>query len=334
MKIGFHNTDVVIMYAGLSSSELDALEQLFRSFDRHFDAELIVLDGSKRAHDFVEKGERLWSQDRNFAKTEGVELDITPTDTDELFNRYGEFVDRIEMNVFPRKAALDQAFYEHLDNEFCLLMHSDVVFKNADIFDDVEEMTTEIDADEFGAMGLVTSMMPLGVDKPFYGSRGDTIFKKITAAFDRITKWLIRKRHEGIGKNPWNKDKRGIRRKGLFPRLAPFFILLNRTQYVEHEMRWNPLYLDVEDWTGNSWTDWRIVGDSGASLLYQLAEHRLKVINADYENWVEHKGGTWNPQLQRINWYYIGREYEGTSQEYWRDREIPKHLLYDGPRSE
>jgi len=329
MDIHSENTDVIALYAGLSEQELTTLEKLFQSFEAHFDTSLVILDGSKQAHRRVEKGEPLWSQDRNFAKTDDANLDITPEDSDDLFERYSSTVDRIETNVFPRKAALDRAFYEHLDGKFCLFTHSDVVWQNGTFFDDVSTLTEDIESEEFGAMGLITSMLPLGVDRPFYGSRGGGVVKALTVALDKVTKWLIRKRLEGIGSNPWNRDSRGVRRKGQFPRLAPYLLLLNREAYVENGMRWNPLYLDVEDWTGESRTDWRIVGDSGASLLYQMAEHKLKIVNVDYTNWIEHEGGAWNPQLKRINWYYIGRDYEGTEQEYWRNKDIPEELLYD-----
>jgi len=333
MKVTQENTALIALYAGLSSREMSALEALINSVDKNFNSTLIVLDGSHDAHKRVQRDEPLWTQDRNFARTEDVELSVSPEDSDQLFERYSDVVERVEECVFPREAALDRTFYERIDEDFCLLMHSDVVFKNGDFFADATRLTGDLNPDEFGAMGLTTSMLPLGVDRALYGRRGDTIVKRFIAKVDRIRNWLIRKRHEGIQGQPKNYDEKGIRRKGQFPRITPYLILLNRKQYTANEMRWDPMYLDVDDYTMEPPTDWRIIGDSGASLLYQLAVNKLKLLNVDYTRWIEHEGGTWNPHLKRLNWYYIGRDYEGSEPEFWDERSIPDELQYQPPEN-
>jgi len=65
-----------------------------------------------------------------------------------------------------------------------------------------------------------------------------------------------------------------------------------------------------------------------------MAKNKLRVLNIDYTDWAEHDLGSWgsNTNLEAVNWYYLGRDQEGSERDYWKDNEIPDELLYNVPK--
>lgn len=336
MRLDSTNTDFIAFFVGLSQLELDELERLVVSFKAHFDQKLIVMDMTEASHAAVRGGEVLWQQDRAF--TYDIVPTLDPGAVDAFFEKYADVLVREESALYePRSLRTNRAVYECSDKPFCVLLDSDIEFANDRFFAEASQMLADIEAERFGVLGHFISAHEFGIDKKIYGSRRDSFYNTMMRLLHGAQKWLMEsklKKLKGVARQG-NVDDLGLRKRGMFPRLDPAFLVLNRERFVNLGMLFNILYLDVDDHKNDPPFEWRILGDEGAGIVYQLALHRLMVVNVDYERWALHKGGSWQAMSKKLcNWFYIGREMRGTHRDFWREHVMPDAYQYRVERDE
>jgi len=328
VELSKENTDFVTFYVGVAESELRELDALIQSFLDHYDHQLIVMDMSKAAIAAAGRGERLWQQPR--AYSDGLKPNCTPEQTDQLFEKYPkDRIKRVEAEFYqPRSYRTNLTIYEVLTKPFALLLDSDIEFVNDRFFTGASRMLKNMSDDEFGAMSNIISPLPFGVDKGIFGSRRTDLTSQMLRLTEKLTKWLVQRRLKA-SKHVANHDPEGVRRKGMIPRFDPAFLLINRKRMVEEKITFQIKYIDIDDYTETSRQEWRILGDEGA-ILYDFADRGMRIVNVDYERWAHHKNGSWQHiQSKNVNWYYIGRGYEGTDRAHWKKTPYPPEYVYD-----
>ena len=75
---------------------------------------------------------------------------------------------------------------------------------------------------------------------------------------------------------------------GRFPRLHPALLLVNREIFNKYNMCFQNLYLDVLDIKQKHESKHRVLGDNGASFLYQCALAGKTIVNINMEEYVIH----------------------------------------------
>ncbi len=330
MKLDKSNTDFLAFFVGLSKLELDELERLVTSFAAHFDQKLIVMDMTHASHKAVAEDGVLWQQDRAF--TYDIVPTLPPEDVDVFFEKHADLVVRQQSGRYETRChRTNRAVYECSDKPFCALLDSDIEFSNDRFFEDASRMTASINAQDFGVLGRFISAYKFGVEQRIYGSRNTQTYNTLMEWCGKLQDWLMERklqRLKGVARQG-NVDELGLRKRGMFPRLDPAFLVINRKRFTELGIMFNMLYLDVDDYTHEPPYDWRILGDEGAGIVYQLAVHKLMAINVDYGLWAKHKGGSWQAMQKKLsNWFYIGREMQGTDRTFWDTHKLPDDMIY------
>lgn len=327
MQVTPENTDFVVFYVGIAQSELDELKRMMKTFRQFYSHDITILDMSKATFAAIEKGERLWQQERAF--TEDLVPDITAEDTDAFFKDYeGQGVYRIEAEYYqPRGYRTNKAIYEYFSKPLLMMLDSDMEFKSGTFFEDASKYLENHDLETFGAMSEIIAPLPFAIDKPIYGGRRMDPFRFGLIFADKLKDFIQASRQYlrgGVG----NYDSQKERFKGSFPRLDPSFILLNREQFTKRQMTYRMIYFEVDDYTSGSYRDWRILGDEGA-IIYDLIQNNLRYVNVDFSRWVEHKMGSWQHiKKKNFNWFHIGRELEFAERSFWQENKIPEKYIY------
>jgi hypothetical protein len=331
MKLNIDNTDFVSFFVGLSHKELDELELLVKSFKKNFDHKMIVMDMAKASLELVAKGNIMWQQDR--AYTYDIEPTLTLKEVNEFFSRYKDVIIREESEFYEtRSYRTNRVMYEVATKDNILLLDSDIEFLNGEFLNGVNKLLENIEDNEFGMLGNYISAYEFGVDSKIYSSRKFNIFNILLKASDALRNFVTRNKFKlarGIVRSA-NYDSKQERQKGMFPRIDPAFLLLNRKKFTELKIKFNLLYLDVLDYSNaNKYQEWRILGDESAGLVFEMAKNQLITINVNYTNWALHKGGSWQAlKKKNANWFYLGRDLECSDREFWKKNKIPKNMIY------
>jgi len=90
------------------------------------------------------------------------------------------------------------------------------------------------------------------------------------------------------------------------PRLFTSLIAIEKNIYNENNMLSKYLWLEVLSESKNEWLSHRIMGDAGASLLYQISMAGKKIINIKYKKYIKHARSGSRPknkkELGEKNW--------------------------------
>lgn len=325
------NTDFISFFVGLSHKELEELEILVQSFERNFSHKLVVMDMTRASLELVSRKERMWQQDRAF--TYEIEPTITIEQVDSFFEKHKNCLIRIESDVYEmRSHRTNRVMYEVSNKQYVLLLDSDIEFTNGRFFEEMSDMMARSGEERIGMAGNYISAYDFGVDTKIYGSRRFNIFDSMLKFSDYLKTFanhLKFKFSRGIA-NSANFDKSGQRKKGMFPRIDPAFLLMNREEFVKHDMRFNLLYLDALNFEeGGDMVEWRVLGDESAGIVYEMAKNQIATIGVNYERWALHKGGSWQAlKKKNDNWFYIGRDLECSNREFWKSNKMPAKMVY------
>lgn len=334
MELTPRNTDFCALYVGLSEMELVELGKLVSSFREHFDHKLVVMDMSKASHEAVRKGERLWQQDLCYSYD--IEPTLSPEASEGFFLDNQDVVIRQQSSRYEMRAhRMNRAIYECLHKPFALFLDSDIWFRNGRFFSEATELLRNCPDKQFGAMAHITAAMPFRPMELIYGSRRFSFWNVLAKTLYRMHNWVLDHKFsklKGFGRLA-NHDPTGRRKKAMFPRPDPAFLLINRQAFVERNILFRLLYLNIEDLTTSRPTEYRVLGDEGAAVFFELATHKLRAVNFDYSTWACHEGGSWQAMRKKqANWFYIGGA-EGTDPDFWQDKSLPSDQIYQ-PRPE
>ena len=288
------------------------------------------MDMTRATHAEIEKGP-LWQQDR--AYTTNVKPTLFIEEVDKFFDENSDILIRDESKKYEmRSHRTNRTIYEVAQKDYLLLLDSDIEFKNNKFFKEANDMLAHTPEERFGIMGNFSKALNFGVDKSIHLSRKKDPYKKLLDYCETAYDELMKDKLDQLTGFPRqaNVDDEGIRQKGTFPRLDPAFLLINRKAFVEKEILFDITYLDIDDYSDSQqFKEWRILGDEGAGIIYQIAKNKLKAINVDYNQWAEHKCGAWQSvSKDNYNWFYLGRDYPQTDRDYWYDNEAPEELFY------
>ena len=73
------------------------------------------------------------------------------------------------------------------------------------------------------------------------------------------------------------------------PRLFFSLITISREIYIKENMFSKNLWLEIFSENRSVWESHRVMGDSGASLLYQIGMAGKKIINVRYKKYIDHQ---------------------------------------------
>lgn len=334
MKLETADVDFFVLFVGVARKELECLQDMVHSFLDHYDADLTVMDMSKATARAIADKQILWQQDRAYSYD--MVPDITPDDVDDFFNTLPGRVIRHESERYETRChRTNRLVYEVARKPYVVIVDSDTEFTSGTLIDYVNELCADIDVDRFGAMARIENAMAFNADEKTFGSRKDDPLSQAFHSVDQLQKQLHHARlssYTGYARQA-QIDELNIRQRGMFPRLEPCFLLINRENITRRRILFDMLYLDViDDIQG---CEWRILGDEGSSLLHDLARHRLKLVKCDLSKFLSHKLGSFQAiPKKNVNWFYIGRDIEGAEDDFWDRNEIPADQKYQIPDSQ
>lgn len=287
MAIGAEDFEFCTFFLGLKQKELACLEELLQSFPHYDTHKINIVDQSQAVRAELESGSvKFYYEWRNYEIEPERTLDYT--ECEQLFSQYAHVVNRI---VEPKKLfhgqAIDKVMNHYSHSPFVVIMDSDIVFTSDRYLPDMMSLCNRYSYDELAAIGMLYQKTPFRltlspeVDNSFY-----QIF--LTAQYRHIPlKYVMMTAAKHLLKRAV-KAKR-VNSLSRFPRLHPALLLINRQIFIDYEMTFRNLYLDVLDILERYETKHRIFGDNGSSFLYQCSLAGKRIISIDLEEYVSHR---------------------------------------------
>jgi len=287
------NTEVFVLYLGLQDEEYRSLQRLLQSYACLYGEEgrrFTVIDYSSAVNREIE--ELCGSSDNRVFKIHPrFKVTVPQQEVDEV--RVGYYlkemqdeyewlqVIRPEERLF-HSEGLNRIISEWAEEEFVLVLDSDVEFIKSNYFQDIEE--------EFSAQGC-SELAAIGMFKHGW-------VKERCVSQDVRSRGIIRKVWRRVSrKRAVAADVKRLDRSqwyGTFPRLHPGLLLLNRKLLLDTGVVFRLLFLSVVRTEGGVVVENKMMGDCGASIVLFAALHGLKIGEINPHKWVRHScGGSW-----------------------------------------
>ncbi len=293
MKIKPKDFEFYTFFLGLRQSELKEIKKLFESFPYFDSYKINVIDKSQAVKkQLASKEKKLYLTWRSYQID--PECDLNYDEFRQLLNEYKDRIKIIqESKPLFHGQSMDKVLKQYAKAAYVVLMDSDIVFISDKYLLDMINVCNRYDYNELAAIGTLFQNAPFHLTlRPELPSSIYGLF--LTGSNEKIN----RKSLLGIQKillklsvNHFSKRKKNVIRDkylGRFPRLHPALLTVNRKIFNTYDMCFQNLYLDVLDKKKNNESKHRILGDNGASFLYQCALAGKKIVNIDFEEYVNH----------------------------------------------
>ena len=297
MHIDISNTQFFTFFSGMSNGELLHLERLVHSFRRYNKSILYVLDQHLPLQELVRSGSRIHLTTSSYA--ENVTSDLDEARLERLFEQNADILRRIQIDKqYPHGPFIDEALYHHRDFPYAVIMDSDVVFLGDGFLDEINAIVRGMTDEDVVAAGHIVQRTPFELPSQYAGAGAKHFLH-------RFGDWLVQR--YGL----WIYH-------GQFPRFDPAFLWINGDLFTRLGMSFFNLRLNVFDTTLYGGANYKLLGDNGASVLFQAAAAGKTVINIDIRHHVRHEGRgaralgpseTTGPTFSRtiIDWAAIAR---------------------------
>ena len=270
------DTEAWVPYLGVTLREFGALQQLIESYQRHCAASgvpLVVVDQSEAVRKQLDHPETLdgapvFRIHERFARTlpsAGPSLSDIRETLDGLEAAGQIRVKRPDTRLF-HSQCINRIVEDWSGARFVLLLDSDAVFTATGLFEALGSAYPKSAWETTTAVGSLVD------------------FTEVT----RKASWGSRVMQR-LGRAESAEPERRARRWRL-PRLHPHCLLLHRELIARRQIDFQLLFLDVLEpgWDGDPQRAGRMLGDTGASLVFQTAQLGLRVGNFPMDRYAGH----------------------------------------------
>jgi hypothetical protein len=312
MEIDKKNFEFYTFFLGLKQRELEQLRKLFESFPYYDTHKINVIDKSLATKSYIESNKKkFYISWRSYIID--PENDLNYEECEELFNEYKDNVNRIvETKYLFHGESIDKVIKKFSKSAYTVIMDSDIIFTSDRYLSDMKNLCNKYSYDELAAIG---SLYQSG---PFYLTLNPEIPIQIYHMFLTSKKMDFKSLLSlGIyllkfGINHMIKKTIKIKRKdslGRFPRFHPALLLINTKIFNMYNMSFQNLYLDVLDLKHRFETKHRVIGDNGASFLYQCALAGKNVVSIDFNEYVKHEHQVSAADKKAEGWNWFNKEF-------------------------
>lgn len=294
-------------FFGLKQIELTSLRQLFQSFPNFDTHKINVLDQSQAVKKLLKSGSRKFYHTWRSYVIE-PDRDLDDTECEQLFNEYADVINRIvEPERLFHGQAIDKIMNQYASLPFVVIMDTDIVFTTDKYLPDIISLCNRYSYNELAAIGSVIQKRPFHltlspeVSPWFY-------FKFYPYQSEHIP-WrdMLKTAAVNLLKKPSKAKK--IDFLGRFPEFYTVLAVINRKIFIQNQMTFRNMYLDVLDIKEGHETKHKILGDNGASFLYQCALAGKKIITIDFNKYIIHKRGTSVSDKKAKGWSWFNEEF-------------------------
>jgi hypothetical protein len=293
MKINPKDFEFYTFFLGLKQSELKEIKKLLESFPYYDSHKLNIIDKSEAIKKQINsKEKKLYLTWRSYKIN--PESDLNYDEYSQLLVEYKDKINVIkESKPYFHGQSMDNVISKYSKAAYVVIMDSDIVFISDKYLSDMLELCNQHDYDELASIGTLFQNAPfhLTLNEEFPSSFFSLFLK---GSKDKINLKSIMGLQKSLFKLSFN---RYLKRKGMikrdkflgrFPRLHPALLIVNTKIFKTYNMCFQNLYLDVLEKKKDNLSKHRILGDNGASFLYQCSLAGKKIVNIDFEEYVLH----------------------------------------------
>ena len=314
MSIDEKDFEFYTFFTGLKQNELAHLRKLLQSFP-YFDTHRInVIDNSQAVKAYLEAGHKKFYLSWRTYLIE-PKCDLNYTECEQLFSEYSDVVNRIlEPEKLFHGQAIDKVMTKYAKSPFVVIMDSDIVYTSDHYLPHMISLCNRYNYNELAALGTLYQKVPFHLTlhpeippqlyQIFLSSSNENINWK---GFLGIGKYLVMTAVKHFFKSSV-KTKR-VNNLGRFPQFHPALLLINREIFNRHKMSFHNLYLDALDKKNGYESKHRIIGDNGASFLYQCAMASKQIVSIDFDEYIVHSSSVSVADKEANGWSWFNKEF-------------------------
>jgi hypothetical protein len=303
-------------FLGLHEHELNYLEALTNSFPYYDNYKINVIDKSVAVKDLIDQskpGTKIYFTAREYVVDPTYEL--SRLKADQFFEKYKNKLNRIIMPSYSfHGEGVTDAIKNYAKSKYVIIMDSDIEFLNGKYLPDLHNYISRYsDADELAAIGTIYQ------ESAFYLPLRRFLLPDFYNLFIDNHKSLSWSRVFSVFKNALKRQfidngrDQYFDRRSKLPRFHPLLLMVNRDVFIECNMYFKNIYLEVLDVRHGIETKHRVMGDSGSSFFFQCVANNKKVINHHYEDYVLHERSGSFPRhlkVKKIEWNWFNAKCE------------------------
>lgn len=307
MNIGAQDFEFYTFFTGLKQAELTCLRELLQSFPYYDSHKINVIDQSQAVKAYLEsESQKFYCSWRSYLIE--PERDLDDVECEQLFSEYADMVNRI---IEPEKRfhgqLIDKAMNQYAQSPYVVIMDSDIVFTSDRYLPDMTRLCNRYSYDELAAIGTLYQKRLFHL----------TLSREVTPGFYHMFmpsqskhipwKYVLKTAVKHLFKKP--ADPKRVNFLGRFPRFHPALLLINRRIFTQYQITFHNLYLDVLDIKDGHETKHKIIGDNGASFLYQCALAGKQIVSIDFEEYIIHRSRVAVADRKAKGWSWFNPEF-------------------------
>lgn len=279
---------------GLQNKEQELIKKLIKSFPYKETHKINIIDKTEALKQKFINKEKIFHNERVYIIKDNMDFD---------FKLWEEFIKSNQkyINIIKEKdfdvhiKSVHKIMTKYLNVDFAVILDSDVEFTNDNYLVDVIKLLSIHNKNgDVAALGEIYQEAPFSLPlKSFLPQDFYRLFLN-----DRRISYL--QALKGMIKFYFNKMKPDNNdRVHKFPRLFTSLITIEKSIYNNNNMESKYLWLEVMNEFKGKWLSHRIMGDAGASLLYQISMIEKKIINIKHKKYIIHSRSGSRPKTEK-----------------------------------
>ena len=279
---------------GLENKEQSLIKNLIKSFPYKDTHKINIIDKTEALRrKFINK-EKIFHNERLYVIKDNLDFDFNLWDKFTKSNQ--KYINLIKEDNFDMHIkSVHKIMTEYVSTDFAVILDSDAEFINANYLPDIIKLLDIHNKNEdVAALGEIYQEAPFSLPLKSYLPQD---FYRLLIKDRRIGYLQALK---GIIRFYFNKMKpNNNERVHKLPRLFTSLIAIEKNIYNKNNMLSKYLWLEVISENKNEWLSHRMMGDAGASLLYQISMSEKKIINIKYNKYIKHARSGSRPKSKK-----------------------------------
>jgi hypothetical protein len=292
---------------GLEKKELYLIEKLVNSFPYKGTHKLNIIDKTNILKKNFSKKKKIYYSDRHYLVKQ--KLDFEFKKWKQMIDKNSKIINIIkEKKFYNHPKSIQNIFDIYAKKKFIVILDSDTVFKNNKYLNEIIKKIKKIPKKyqkDIGAIGTIHQEAPFSLPlKKFFSHE----FYKLFVKDNRINTFSILK---SLLKNLFKSKNLKSNRIHKLPRLWTSLLTLNKKIIKDEKIFSKYLWLEVFDFSNSkNMMPHRIMGDSGASILFGLGMAGKKIVNIDCDDFIHHeRSGSRNKKIKQIDKSWLRFDY-------------------------
>lgn len=279
---------------GLQNKEQELIKKLIKSFPYKDTHKINIIDKTEALRQKFINKEKIFHNERVYIIKDNMDFDFKLWE--EFIKSNQKYVNIIKEKDFDTHIkSVHKIMTKYLNVDFAVILDSDVEFTNDNYLTDMIKLLSIHNKNgDIAALGEIYQEAPFSLPlKSFLPQDFYRLFLN-----DRRISYL--QALKGMIKFYFNKMKPDNNdRVHKFPRLFTSLIAIEKSIYNNNNMVSKYLWLEVMNEFKGKWLSHRIMGDAGASLLYQISMIEKKIINIKYKKYIIHSRSGSRPKTEK-----------------------------------